>query len=126
MSALACFVEAPVLPDKRSRPVYKLSVVGEICLELGANDVLTIRKARLLGIQCVRGSLWVTQADDTRDYVVEPGGCFRFETKRCGHIFALSPAKVRLFPSDLDSAPAARHALYDRLARLARSLVGRA
>lgn len=100
-------------------------MAGEIRFELRSHDLLTIRKAPLLNVKCIRGSLWVTQTNDTRDYVLHAGEGFRFQTTRCGYVLALTQAQVLVLPNESDKQANAVNDLYDKLARVARALVGR-
>jgi len=110
---------------RRLGGAYELGVSGEVSLELPDNGLVTIRPVPLLSVRCTHGSLWITQSRDSRDHVLVAGEAFRFETTYLAYILALTQARLVLLPDDSSLPLKVVDGFYRRLARIARSLVGR-
>jgi hypothetical protein len=99
VNAGARIAKVHVAPRGRScGRVFELTITHEIRLELRSGAVGHIPRASHVTVRCVHGALWITQDNDTRDYVVKPGEAFRFERARAVLIVALAKAQLVLSP----------------------------
>ena len=57
-------------------------------------------------VECLNGTLWVTQDGDSRDIVLEPGDSFTFDHRGDALISALDDSRLLLLET---CAPAAAH-----------------
>ena len=78
-------------------------------VHLDADRFLKLEHSRGTQVKCTRGSLWITQDDDTRDYVLGPGQVLELEHGGDALVFALMDSDVMLAspqaePSPLDRA----------------------
>ena len=64
--------------------------------EIAKNKVLQIRQALGMTIECLEGSVWVTQDGDTRDVVLDAGHIYKVDRQQRTLIQALDSARVRL------------------------------
>ena len=54
----------------------KPAKMPDIALHLARREIVNIHDGAGLLVRCVRGVLWITQADDSDDIVIEDGQCF--------------------------------------------------
>ena len=59
-------------------------------------SLVLIENGRGMLIEAWDGGLWITQAHDTRDYFVGPGGSFRLEREGLVLVSALQPSRITL------------------------------
>lgn len=96
--------EPPVsrLNEARSVPVVNLPPAPLERVELARGEILHLDLAggnRWRIIFCARGRLWVTQEQDVRDYVLEPGQMFIITQPGEVILQALSGAEVVITPA---------------------------
>ncbi len=72
-------------------------------LALTAGQTATLRDAQGTRIECLSGSLWITQEHDTRDFVLGPGEDLRLDRAGATLVHAFEPSLVLV----LESRPAA-------------------
>jgi hypothetical protein len=69
-------------------------------VSLRARDLLRLRSASGMMISCRSGTLWITQEQDTRDIVLQPGACFTLDRSGLALISSLGdgeePAVLQL------------------------------
>jgi hypothetical protein len=58
--------------------------------------LLLIEHGRGMAIELWDGDLWITQASDTRDYFVRPGGWFSLEREGLVLVSAMQPSRITL------------------------------
>lgn len=65
-------------------------------ISLSESQFLTLSEAQGVRIECLTGSLWLTQNGDRRDVVLESGEGFTLDRPGQALIFAGAPAKVAI------------------------------
>jgi hypothetical protein len=70
-------------------------------------------------IRCLSGSIWVTQAGDSRDFILNAGQEIVFESPDVVVIQAFSPALVRITPRPRVTQESLEQYLFDRNGRSA-------
>ena len=58
--------------------------------------LVLIENGRGMALEAWDGELWITQANDTRDYFVGPGGSFRLQREGLVRGSALHPSRITL------------------------------
>ena len=58
--------------------------------------LVLIENGRGMAVEAWDGELWITQADDARDYFVGPGGSFRLQREGLVLVSALHPSRITL------------------------------
>jgi hypothetical protein len=78
---------------------------GRSKIELSPRELFELNgDSRWRLIICQRGSVWITQAQDMQDYLLEPGDMFLVTLPGVVLVQALQPASVEITPS-LAKAP---------------------
>ena len=75
---------------------------------LARGRIRRVRQTRAFGrsVECLSGSLWITQDGDRRDIVLAPGECFAFDRPGDALISALDDSRFLLHEA---CPPAAAH-----------------
>ena len=68
-------------------------------LALTAGQTATLRDAQGTRIECLSGSLWITQEGDVRDVVLGPGEDLRLDRAGATLVHAFKPSLVLVFES---------------------------
>lgn len=68
-------------------------------LALTAGQTATLRDAQGTRIECLSGSLWITQEHDVRDVVLGPGEDLRLDRPGATLVHAFVPSLVLVFES---------------------------
>jgi hypothetical protein len=72
---------------------------GEIPLHLAAREILKIHDGAGLLVRCLRGALWITQANDPDDIVIHHGQSFVVDRSGLALVNALvGPADIVIEP----------------------------
>ncbi len=73
-------------------------------LALAAGETTPLRDARGVRIECLRGSLWITQHGDRRDIMLSRGGSFMLDRDGVALVHAFEPS-VALAVATREVAP---------------------
>jgi len=68
-------------------------------MELARNQMLTITGGLGMTVTCVRGSIWITQNNDSRDVVLATGEMFVVDRDGVALLSAMAPSTVALQPA---------------------------
>jgi len=82
----------------------------DISLHLAAREVVNIRDGVGLLVRCLRGVLWITQADDSDDIVIEDGQSFVLDRPGLTLVSALVGPADMVIASEPTAAERARSA----------------
>lgn len=90
----------------------------ELTLDLSTVHLINLgRKMSDRVIRCVSGTIWVTQAGDSRDHILNPGQDVLIESPDVVVIQAFGPAVVRIEPRGRITQDALEQYLFDRNSR---------
>jgi hypothetical protein len=84
-------------------------------LQLKNANLLTLDDSLDVQIDCLEGSLWITQDGDPRDVILPAGHSYRIDRTSRVMVFATADARLRI-----SSQPAQRPAMFKPLGWLAR------
>jgi hypothetical protein len=65
-------------------------------VSLGTEKFLKLHDCKGTQVQCLKGSLWITQDSDSRDYVLGPGDSLELEHGGDAIVFALMQSELLL------------------------------
>jgi hypothetical protein len=65
-------------------------------LRLQARELLRVNDAAGTRVHCVRGSVWITQDGDQKDYHLGPGMAFVLDRRGLALVHALKPSEIVL------------------------------
>lgn len=65
----------------------------EVC-DMDHRSTITISKPKGMQVQCLSGSVWITQDNDTRDTMLAAGECFVMATDNRALVHALENAQI--------------------------------
>ena len=68
--------------------------LSEQRFELSHPQTLRLFRARGAVVTCVRGAVWLTQDDDPRDVILEPGQRFVIDGNRLALVSPFEPSRV--------------------------------
>ncbi|HUF82454.1 MAG TPA: DUF2917 domain-containing protein [Burkholderiales bacterium] len=63
-------------------------------VDLQRDAALTLRNAKGTRVCCLAGAVWITQDDNRRDIVLEPGGVCELSCSGATVVLALQPARI--------------------------------
>lgn len=68
--------------------------LNDTTIKLKSNEPVRLRGGTGNGIICLSGSVWITQEHDTRDIILEAGGCFVVDRPGLTLISAIRPGEI--------------------------------
>src|SRR5690242_19290504 len=84
----------------------------DLPVHLAERELLNIRDGKGIEVRCLLGQLWITQAGDCEDIILQPGQSFVLDRQGLALVAALvGPAVVIFEPGEIVAPPQA--AVYD-------------
>jgi len=74
------------------------SGAGRLTVQLEPRELIGIDNASGAVVRVESGQLWITQADDSRDYVVDAGQALRLDRDGLALLTAILPSKLTITP----------------------------
>ena len=70
-----------------------------LVIELEPHSVLTLSDSKGAGVQCLEGSVWITEEDDRNDVVLESGESHEIARKGRALVQAMGAARIAVVPA---------------------------
>jgi hypothetical protein len=67
-----------------------------VTIELEYDGVLPLRDSRGLRVVCLDGVVWITEHEDCKDIVLEPGGAYELSKNGTSVVLALRSARIAI------------------------------
>ena len=88
-------------PSTASRSGLRASLdIADAILSLSERQLIRIRRGRGWSLHCWDGTIWLTQDDDRRDIVLQPGQSFTIEREGVILAFAVTDSQLLARPPE--------------------------